>query len=94
MNKPDIEIKNSKDLMKIINKINSTWRPALAIIIVLSVGYFYLIYPIVYAYYKTKGIDIEVPKIIVDNLTSILLTGGVLAGLRTGEKIFNVTDKH
>jgi hypothetical protein len=94
MNNQTIDKETVNKLIKAINIINATWRPLLAIIIVLSVSYIYVVYPIMYAYFKTKGIELEIPKIIVDNITSILLTGGILAGLRTGEKIFNVTDKH
>jgi hypothetical protein len=94
-NKQNINLDlNNKKIVKLITAINATWRPLMATIIVMSVSYFYVIYPIAYAYFKTKGVELEVPKVIVDNLTSILLTGGVLAGLRTGEKVFGVTNKH
>jgi len=84
----------NEKLKILIEKLNATWRPTLAWIVVVSTMYVYILFPIAYAIGKIYDIDLEIPKIIIDNLNNLLLTGGLIAGLRTAEKYFNVTDKH
>jgi len=79
---------------KIVNFINPTWRPTLAAAIVTSVVLIYVIYPIAYVVLSGFGIHIELPPEVISRLNDILITGGVLAGLRTAEKYLGVTDKH
>jgi len=79
---------------RIIDFINPTWRPALAATIVMSVVLVYVIYPTAYIVLSGFGIHIELPSEVISRLNDILITGGVLAGLRTAEKYLGVTDKH
>jgi len=79
---------------KIIDFINPAWRPVLAAAIVMSVVLIYIVYPTAYAILSGFGIHIELPSEVISRLNDILITGGVLAGLRTAEKYLGVTNKH
>jgi len=84
----------SEDDYKYINLINAWWRPILAISIVCSVVIVYVIYPIAYMFFSTKGISIQLPPNFQNALNSLLISGGVLAALRTLEKIKGATQNH
>jgi len=79
---------------KYVNLINSWWRPVLAITIVIAVILVYIAYPIVYIICSIKGINIQLPPGFQNALNSLLISGGILAMLRTFEKIKNATQNH
>jgi len=79
---------------KYIDLINAWWRPILAVSIVFSVVIVYVIYPIVYMFLSAKGILIQLPPNFQNALNSLLISGGILAALRTLEKIKGATQNH
>ena len=76
-----------------LNIINEAWSPLLGFIITMAVILLDLIYPLFYNIGYFLNIHIMIPESINDNLTSILLGGGVLATIRTIEKKVNKLDK-
>ena len=80
--------------LKYINLVNAWWRPILAISIVVSVVLVYVIYPISYMILSTKGVHLQLPPNFQNALNSLLISGGVLAALRTIEKMKGVSQNH
>jgi len=77
-----------------INKVNAAWRPALEIVVVVSAILFYIVFPVCFVVASYFGHNISFPDEVKDGINSILITGGILAGLRTIEKTKNVTLNH
>jgi hypothetical protein len=79
---------------KILKILNSTWRPVLQWSLVIGVILAVVIYPIAKMILSVKGINVEFPKEISENLFALLTGAGVFAAIRTAEKKFGVTDVH
>lgn len=76
-----------------VDILNNTWKPLLAFIIVASVFITYVLYPFVYPFVVLAGGEIKMPNLVFDNINAILLTGSVLASLRTVEKKINALEQ-
>lgn len=84
---------NSKFVMT-VTKLNKYWRPTLAFSIVFAVFYLYFIIPIETVVFNIKNIQDIVPSFMYNKIQDLLLTGGVLAGLKATEKTLGVDDQH
>ena len=91
----ETKTENKNTIDNKINFLNKTWRPTLSWTIVISVLIAYVIFPIVQLIFKLVwNIDIVFPDNILNGINYMLVTGGILAGVRTLEKKFGVTDIH
>jgi len=77
---------------KKVDILNNTWKPLLAFLIDLSVFVIYVLYPLIHIGVMELGKNITMPSFIYDNINALLLTGGLLAGLRTVQKKINAID--
>ena len=69
---------------------NKAWRPFLAYTIIISTFIAYALFPILNTFNST----ITLPDNYYESLNALLITGGVLAGLRAVEKKFGLTQIH
>lgn len=76
-----------------VTLLNKTWKPLLALVIILGVFLAYVIYPILYNIGYFIHFQPTIPKSIIEHLNALLIGGGTLATIRTFEKKINGLDK-
>lgn len=76
-----------------VTLLNKTWKPLLALVIVISVFFIYVTYPMLYNIGYFVGFKPNIPTSTIEHLNALLLGGGTLAALRTIEKKINAIDK-
>ncbi len=76
-----------------VDLLNKTWRPTLALVILLATISIYVIYPVFFPLLKLMGYSIKMPLTVFDNFNILLTTGGILAAIRTVEKTMNVVEE-
>jgi len=80
--------------INLINKINISWRPITVIIFIISLTILYILYPIVYMIVSYFGKTVTIPEMVYNHVDGLISGLGILAGLRTWEKIKNATNNH
>ena len=89
-----LQNKNNQKLNQIIDTLNKTWRPITGWGIAIGILFAYIVFPIVYIICSFLGCNFELPKILYDNLYSLVIGAGLLGGIRTYEKQKNLTSIH
>lgn len=86
---------NSDPFTDKINKINKAWRPATAIVIVTALVMLYVVYPIMCFIGSFTGHVVQLPEMLFTHVDALAFgVGGILASLRTVEKVKNATNNH
>jgi len=76
------------------NMFIAGWRPLVGWICGFSFGLNFLLFPIVQAFIKSLGSDIELPKLDTGALMSVMIPMLGLIGGRSWEKVNGAQDKH